>query len=130
VSTSATGDRAEGRIIFIGPVMNSESRSARVVARLENPEETWRPGSFVSAEIVVAADQVQAMVTASAILKIGGHPTVFVKSDSGYQSRQVVVGRSDARMVEITSGLSPGETVAVVNAFILKAELLKVQAED
>jgi cobalt-zinc-cadmium efflux system membrane fusion protein len=42
----------------------------------------------------------------------------------------VVLGQSDERMVEVLSGLRPGEVIAVTNTFLLKAELLKALAED
>ena len=130
VSTSATGDRGVGYIIFISPVLNTETRSARVVARLENPREVWRPGSFVSAQIAVAANPTKAMVPSAAVLKIAGHDVVFVKNSTGYEVRRVSIGGTDSGLVEIVSGLTAGEMVAAENVFTLKAELLKVQAQD
>lgn len=130
VATLTTSDKTEGKIIFIGPVLDKDTRSARVVAQIENPHETWRPGSFIAAEIVIADDAVRVMVPSHAIQKIGLRPEVFVKVPDGYEARKVSLGRADDEMVEITAGLSAGETIAAVNSFILKAELLKVQAED
>jgi hypothetical protein len=39
-------------------------------------------------------------------------------------------GQTDDRTAEIVSGLHAGETIAVSNAFLLKAEMLKGSAED
>jgi len=54
----------------------------------------------------------------------------FVRIPEGFAKRQVVLGQSDDYVVEIVSGLRPGETNAVGNTFPLKAELLKAQTED
>jgi cobalt-zinc-cadmium efflux system membrane fusion protein len=41
-----------------------------------------------------------------------------------------VTGRSDDRLAEVLTGLKAGETIAVTNTFLLKAEFLKSSAED
>ncbi|MDP4003655.1 efflux RND transporter periplasmic adaptor subunit [Methylobacterium sp. NEAU K] len=130
VWTQATDERAEGRIVFIGPVLDQNTRAARVVAELPNPEERWRPGSFVSAEIAISDKPVRTLVPAEAIQTIAGKPTVFVKVEGGFEARPVGVGRSDDGSVEVTTGLEPGDVVVVGNSFILKAELGKAAAED
>ena len=43
-------------------------------------------------------------------------------------ARKVTTGREDDRTIEILSGLSQGERIAVSNTFILKAELGKAEA--
>ncbi|GEL42871.1 MULTISPECIES: efflux RND transporter periplasmic adaptor subunit [Methylobacteriaceae] len=130
VRIQATGEEAQGKIVFIGPILDQNTRSARVVAELPNPEEHWRPGSFVSAEIAVSDKPVRALVSSDAIQTIAGKPTVFVKVEDGFEARPVGIGRSDDGSVEVTSGLEPGDVIAVANSFILKAELGKSAAED
>ncbi|MBK3402649.1 efflux RND transporter periplasmic adaptor subunit [Methylorubrum populi] len=130
VRTQATDEQAEGRIVFIGPVLDQNTRAARVVAELPNPDEHWRPGTFVAAEIAVSDKPIRVLVRSEAIQTVDGKPTVFVEVDAGFAVRPVTVGRSDDRSVEITAGLEPGETIAVVNSFTLKAELGKAAAED
>ncbi|MBP1181632.1 efflux RND transporter periplasmic adaptor subunit [Methylobacterium sp. PvR107] len=130
VRTQATDESTEGRIVFIGPVLDQNTRAARVVAELPNPDERWRPGSFVSAEIAVSDKPVRTLVPSEAIQTIGGKPTVFVRVEGGFEARPVGVGRSDDGNVEVTNGLEPGDVIVVANSFILKAELGKSAAED
>ncbi|TXM95570.1 efflux RND transporter periplasmic adaptor subunit [Methylobacterium sp. WL116] len=130
VWTQATDERAEGRIVFIGPVLDQNTRAARVVAELPNPDEHWRPGSFVSAEIAVSDKPVRNLVPSAAIQTIAGKPIVFVKVEGGFEARPVGVGRSDDGSIEVTTGLAPGDVIVVANSFILKAELGKGAAED
>jgi membrane fusion protein, heavy metal efflux system len=61
---------------------------------------------------------------------IKGAPTLFVRIADGFEARQVRTGREDDDNVAILNGLVPGETYAVANTFILKAELEKGEAEE
>jgi len=130
VRAEATGEAAKGRIVFIVPVLDQATRAARVVAELANPDETWRPGSFVAAEIVISEKPVRVLVPASAIQTLEGKPNVFVRVAEGFEARPVKLGRSDDDDVEVTEGLDPGQAVVVANSFTLKSELGKAAAED
>lgn len=130
VSAPATDEEGEGRIVFIGPVLDQNTRAARVVAELPNPDERWRPGSFVTAQIAVSDRPARVLVPVEAIQTLDRTPTVFARVTDGFEARPVVVGRSDNRLVEVTKGLEPGDTIVVANSFILKAELGKATAED
>jgi cobalt-zinc-cadmium efflux system membrane fusion protein len=57
-------------------------------------------------------------------------PVAFVRTAVGFQKRQVVLGQSDDRATEVVSGLRVGETIAVSNTFLLKAEALKGAGEE
>jgi len=131
-SVAARGipEHAEGKIVFISPVLDKETRSARVVAEIENDSGVWRPGSFVTAAIAFEEHAVALAVPTSAIQTMGAGQVVFVRTSEGFQKRQIVVGQSDDRIVEVVSGLRPGETIAVSNTFLLKAELMKALVED
>ena len=47
VVIGAGGKRVPARIIFVSPLLDRETRAARVVATLANPDQAFRPGSFV-----------------------------------------------------------------------------------
>jgi cobalt-zinc-cadmium efflux system membrane fusion protein len=121
--------RAEARIMFVSPILNPETRSARVIASLGNKDLSWRPGSFVTAEIEIAREQAKILVPRSALQSISGERVVFVKKPEGFQRRDVKVGQADDAVVEILAGLSPAEEIAVKNTFLLKAELGKTEAK-
>jgi membrane fusion protein, heavy metal efflux system len=132
VSVTSRGIAAsvEGKIVFIGPMLDKDSRSARAVAEITNHDGMWRPGSFVTAAIAFAEQPVTLGIPTTAVQNIGAATVVFVQAPEGFQKRQVVLGQSDERIVEVLSGLRPGEVIAVANTFLLKAELLKALAED
>jgi cobalt-zinc-cadmium efflux system membrane fusion protein len=116
--------------VFITPLVDKESRAARVVAEVANESGAWRPGSFVTAAVATGEQPVSIAVPTNAIQTIGAGKAVFVRTADGFEKRAVVTGRSDDRLAEVLTGLKPGETIAVTNTFLLKAELLKSSAED
>ena len=132
VSIAARGitEKAEGKVVFITPVVDKESRAARVVAEVANESGAWRPGSFVTAAVATGEQPVSVSVPTNAIQTIGAGKAVFVRTAEGFEKRAVVTGRSDDRLAEVLTGLKAGETIAVTNTFLLKAELLKSSAED
>jgi len=111
-------------------LLDKETRAARVVATLDNPDRLWRPGSFVTAAIAVESRQVPVVVPATAVQTVDGRKVVFVRMSEGFEKRDVVLGGRDDGMVEVTSGLAAGETIASSNTFPLKAELSKPGDED
>jgi cobalt-zinc-cadmium efflux system membrane fusion protein len=121
--------RSEGKIVFISPILNQETRSARVIAAVDNPDLFWRPGSFVTAQITIEEQPVEIRVPRAALQTIAGERVVFVRTDAGFERREVVLGNEDDQAVEIVFGLMPGEQIAVNNTFLLKAELGKAEAE-
>jgi membrane fusion protein, heavy metal efflux system len=129
IAIGPSGERAQARIMFISPLLDRDTRTARVVASLANPDHAFRPGSFVTAEMPLSQDHADVAVPKAALQTIKGDRVVFVRNDGGFEARKVTIGREDDRAVEIVAGLSAGETLAVNNTFILKAELLKAEAE-
>ncbi len=120
--------RGEGRIMFVGPLLNQETRSARVIAEMDNKQQSWRPGFFVTAEIMIEEHQVQLQLPRAALQTMEGKRVAFVRTPEGFASREIKIGKANDEAVEITAGLSIGEQIAVSNTFLLKAELGKAEA--
>jgi cobalt-zinc-cadmium efflux system membrane fusion protein len=121
--------KSDGTIIFTSPVLNQDTRSARVIASIDNLDGGWRPGSFVTANIAVSETKADLVIPKAALQIIEGSTRVFVRTSDGFESRQITVGDDDGKVIEVMSGLKPGEPIAVANTFLLKAELGKSEAE-
>jgi membrane fusion protein, heavy metal efflux system len=130
ILAGASGGRAQAKIIFVSPLLDKETRTARVVAALENPANTWRPGFFITAEIPLEQQPAAVVIPKAALQTIKGERVVFVRREKGFEARKVTTGREDDRAIEIVTGLPGSERIAVSNTFILKAELGKAEAED
>jgi cobalt-zinc-cadmium efflux system membrane fusion protein len=115
--------------MFVSPLLDKETRAARVVASVDNATRKWRPGSFVTAEIPTDETAAAIVVPKTALQSIKGETVVFVRTENGFEARKIATGRQDARLVEVTDGLSAGERVATGNTFVLKADLGKAEAE-
>ena len=126
---SGSGPASRGKVIFVSPILNQETRSARVIASAENRDLTWRPGSYVTAQVTVEELPVDMRLPRTALQNLKGENVVFVRNEKGFEKREVVLGKSDDQFVEIVFGLDPDEKVAVTNSFVLKAELGKAEAE-
>ena len=130
ISARGLSETTIGKIVFVSPLVDKETRTARVVAEIENADRTWRPGSFITAAIALNERKVPVAIPTTALQKIGGHPIVFVRTKEGFEKRDVALGQKEDQSVEIVSGLMAGETIAVSNTFSLKAELSKPRDED
>lgn len=121
-------EKTDGTIIFTSPVLNQDTRSARVIASVDNRDGTWRPGSFVTADIALSETKAELVIPKAALQTIEGKTRVFVRTPEGFEAREITVGEDDGKAVEVLSGLKAGEPIAVANTFLLKAELGKSEA--
>lgn len=128
-NVTGSGGKSEGKLIFVSPAIDPETRAAKAIIELENADGKWRPGEFANASIVTSAQDTDLIVPKEAIQTIEGKPVAFVRNDKGFEKRDVVTGREDSRHIEIVSGVTFGEPVAVSSTFTLKAELGKSEAE-
>lgn len=120
---------ADGTISYIAPVVDQPTRTATARVVLPNPERLWRPGLFVSAQLLDSME-VQIAIPRTAIQTIEDRPIVFVETKESFEARPIVLGRGGESYVEVLSGLARGERLVITNSFLLKAELGKGAAEE
>ena len=128
VSITSSGKTGEGQIIFVSPLLNPDTRSARVLAAIDNKARIWHPGSFVSADVIIDEEQAALLIPRTALQTIAGEKVVFVRTADGFEQRDVQIGKHDDRGMEVTAGLSHGESIAVTNTFLLKAALGRAES--
>lgn len=116
-------------LMFVSPLLDKDTRLARVVASADNASHVLRPGSFVTAEIPLRTTSASITVPKTALQMTKDDVTVFVRTADGFEPRQITTGRDDHQSIEVMSGLSVGERIATANTFILKAELGKSEAQ-
>lgn len=119
---------SSGKIAYVSPVIDPETRLVAALATLPNPDARWRVGETVRASVAVGGGtpaQETLAVPRTAIQTVEDKPTVFVRTGEGFAARHVVLGPSNGSEVSVLSGLAPGDSVAVANSYVLKAELAK-----
>lgn len=124
------GARVEGQVAFVSPLLNPDTRSARVIASFSNADFALRPGSLLEAKIALAERRVALRIPRAALQMVNGEPSAFVRADAGFVRRKLETRAADDESVEVLSGLAPGELVAATNTFLLKAELGKGELES
>ena len=129
VRATAFEASATGRISYVGALIGEQTRTARAHVVLPNPQESWRPGLFVTVDVMTEASEIALAVDAEALQTVDNKSVVFVRVDDGFKAQEVRTGRSDGRSVEILSGLQAGQQYAASGSFAIKAELGKGAAE-
>jgi membrane fusion protein, copper/silver efflux system len=111
-----------GRIDFVYPTIDTDTRTLKVRLELPNPQGLLKPGMFVSVELG-SASATGVVVPDSAVIDTGTRQLVYVESGPGrFTAREVMVGlRADGRAA-IRSGLHEGELVASSANFLLDSE--------
>jgi len=129
IAAGTGSESSPATIMFVSPLLDKDTRAARVVASVDNATLKWRPGSFITAEIPTDEAPAAIVVPKTALQSVKGDTVVFVRTADGFEARKVSIGRQDARVAEVTSGLSASERIATANTFILKADLGKAENE-
>ncbi len=112
----------KGKIQSIDPVLDPQTRTARVRALLENPDGLLRPEMYANASINIDMGEGLA-VSSEAIFKTGKENIVFVSLGEGrYEPRSVVIGLEGKDFTEIKEGLAEEELVVTSGNFLIDSE--------
>ncbi|MBC8064076.1 MAG: efflux RND transporter periplasmic adaptor subunit, partial [Chlorobia bacterium] len=111
----------DGKISQINPSADSQTRQFSFQIRLENPGRLLRPGMYAQIAVPIERIQVQVAVPKTAVQEQGGKRSVRVVDEKGeVQVRNVEVGEQNDKMIQIVSGLTPGEKVVALSYANLK----------
>lgn len=129
VRSSASGVTAQGKIAYVGALIGEQTRTAKARIVLANPNGAWRPGLFVTVDIVAGQAAAAVAVAVDALQNLEDRSVVFLRVPGGFVARTVTVGARDASRVEITGGLEQGAELAAGGSFTVKSEQGKASAE-
>jgi membrane fusion protein, heavy metal efflux system len=114
-----------GKVTNIAPFVAKDSRTLRVMFKIEDPADVLKPGMF--AEIGLGTDPRKAlMIPADGVLHVGRADYVLVREDSDtWQARETMLGELHGESIEILSGLKEGDRVIGKGAILLKPYLVR-----
>jgi Cu(I)/Ag(I) efflux system membrane fusion protein len=123
VSASSVGGRSwTGRVAFVPPVIDPNTRTAKVRIDLPNSDGTLRPDMFADVILQEPIGLVIA-VPEGAVLMTGTRSIVFVaRGDGTFEPREVQTGAHVEGFWEIRKGVSAGETVVTDANFLVDSE--------
>ena len=119
---SLPGSERRGRIAYVYPTLDPETRTARVRVELANRDMALKPGMY--ATIVFTGESARGLsVPRSAVLATGTRDLVFLKGTGNrFEPREVVTGLSSDDRVQVLRGLAAGDTVVASATFLIDAE--------
>jgi cobalt-zinc-cadmium efflux system membrane fusion protein len=116
---------ATGTVSYISPFGAEDTQTMLARVELPNPKGHWRPGLFVTGEIIVEEAEVPLAIKTSALQTFRDWDVVFMQDGGMFEIAILELGRRDAEWVEVLSGLNPNQKYAAENSFIIKADILK-----
>jgi RND family efflux transporter MFP subunit len=117
------GRSFEGRVSFVWPTVDEQSRTARVRVAFANPDGMLKPGMYATlfSEALVGRDLVQ--VPAEAVVQTGERNLVFVVGQGGaLEPREIVLGPRAGPRFAVLGGLAEGERIVASANFLVDAE--------
>jgi cobalt-zinc-cadmium efflux system membrane fusion protein len=128
-------DSFEGRVDFLGSVVDETTRTVKLRASVDNHDERLRPGMFVKAQVDVPKPEAEAKtilaVPQSALQTLEGRSTLFLQVEPGVFGRRFVeTGHSFEGFTEVLAGVKPGDVVVTEGSFVLKSEFAKASLAE
>jgi membrane fusion protein, copper/silver efflux system len=126
---SFPGERFEGRVAFVDPVVQAATRTARVRVEVDNRDGRLRAGMFADAIIKTEGFRAGAplVIPTTAPLFTGKRSLVYVelpnRDEPTYEAREVELGPAIGHHFPVVTGLREGERVVIQGAFVLDSEL-------
>jgi len=113
-----------GKVVFVYPTIDPETRTAKVRIELANPSGLLKPAMFANVELISGRAQGKTLAVAeSAVLDSGMRQMVLVRRGEGlFEPRTVKLGIRAGGYVAVSEGLKAGEEVVVRANFLIDAE--------
>jgi cobalt-zinc-cadmium efflux system membrane fusion protein len=117
-----------GRVTYIDPRVDSQTRTAKVRVEVPNSEGRLRLGMYVTMAFSTSGGQRVMAVPRAAVQTIGGRQVVFVAvpdQEGTFVQRTVKLGPLAGELYTVLQGLEPGAVVVTEGSFFLRAESLR-----
>jgi Cu(I)/Ag(I) efflux system membrane fusion protein/cobalt-zinc-cadmium efflux system membrane fusion protein len=120
----APGRTYTGKVAYIYPYLQAQTRDVVVRLEFENPELSLKPDMYADVTIESGDIGEGLVIPSEAVIRSGERNVVFVaRENNKFTPRDVTLGLSlDDRMVQVLTGLATGETVVTSAQFMLDSE--------
>ena len=112
-----------GTVDYVYPELDPKTRTVSARIRLDNDDMALKPNMFARARIRAAAIDNAVYVPQEALIR-GGRVdrVVLATGDGSFRSQPVSVGIESGNRVQITDGVSRGDTVVTSGQFLIDSE--------
>jgi len=116
------GEIFNGKISAIAPVLDSMTRSMKVRAEVDNPDNKLKPEMFVNVKVNVDLGETLA-VPEAAVLDTGTRKIVYLAKESDMlEQREVTLGQKAQGYYVALKGLAEGDQVVTSGNFLVDSE--------
>ncbi|MGL6223369.1 MAG: efflux RND transporter periplasmic adaptor subunit, partial [Steroidobacteraceae bacterium] len=120
---SQPGEPIHGRVEYVYPELNMETRTLRARIVLDAPPQDVRPNMLATVSLSAGEGDVVLHIPRSALIRNGTRDRVVIALGGGrFASRNVVAGAEAGDRITIREGLQEGERVVVAAQFLLDSE--------
>jgi cobalt-zinc-cadmium efflux system membrane fusion protein len=129
-SGSYPGMTLRGRVSYIDPQVQPETRTAKLRVEVPNQSGRLRLGMYVDAQVGEGSPRKGLFVPKSAVQIVGSETVVYVAVDAQqgrFAERPVEIGSENGDRVLVLSGLQEGDAVVTDGVFFLRAERERMQ---
>ena len=118
------GKEIKGRVEFINPEINPNTRINLIRVAIPNTEMQLKPG--MSAYVILKSPQRKSLtLPIDAVIRDGKGATVWLQTaNKTYKNVMVQIGLESADRIEIKSGLKIGDVVVINGAYLLNSEYI------
>lgn len=116
----------KGKVDFIGPILNSNTRTVTLRVVLTNKKGMFKPGMFVEGEIKTINSKTTEVIVipSSAVLWTGKRSVAYLKvttNESVFEIREITLGNKNGSTYEVLSGLNTGDEIVTNGTFTVDA---------
>jgi len=116
------GRSFSGRVDFVYPQVDMDTRTAKVRVVFSNPNLQLKPGMFVNVTLKVPMGS-QLVIPATGVLQSGTREIAFVERSDGYiEPREVQLGSRVGDDFIVLKGLKAGEQIVTSANFLIDSE--------
>ncbi|HPM87704.1 MAG TPA: efflux RND transporter periplasmic adaptor subunit [Bacteroidales bacterium] len=120
LTESMPGISVSGKVVYIGNIMNEETRSVEVYIECDNPGQVLKCGMFVSARLSHKLDK-SIIIPASSVLQDYDKTYLFLQTGPGiFIKKEVTVMSMPDKNLMVRSGIEPGNIIVAEGAIYLQ----------
>ena len=124
ITSDALPDKVlHGRVDFIEPEANPQTRTIPVHVHVPNPGMRLRPGMYIRAKFISPSERESVVVPRSAVLDTGTRKLVYVaKADGVFEAREIQTGMPSEERYPVLAGLKAGDEVVTNGNFLIDSQ--------
>jgi RND family efflux transporter MFP subunit len=120
-----------GKVTRTSEAINPQARTLRVEVDIANPKGEFVPGMYVKVGFALPSRGLVQVPAAALLFRASGPEVARVDSSGHLSFRPVTIGRDDGRVVELASGVSAGDRLALnVSSQISEGQLVRVRTPE